>query len=126
MPGYLSAQALADLALPGLPTTRRGLDMLASRKNWRFVARVGRGGGRLFATADLPDVARAVLLARRIDAAQERCGMTAKSSQSACRTLRDRGFTLPDLATPLSPWRDWVRATRRLWLSWLDMASRMS
>lgn len=71
MPGHLSAQALADLALPGLPSTRYRITQLAARENWRFIERTGRGGGRLFATADLPDVARAVLLVSRLTIAAQ-------------------------------------------------------
>ena len=66
MPGYISAQELAGLCLPGLPTTKRNVNNMASREGWAFVDRAGRGGGRLYAVTDLPEAARAALLERRI------------------------------------------------------------
>lgn len=62
---YLSAPELAALALDGLPGSRRRIDALAARDGWAHVQRLGRGGGRLFAIADLPERARRDLEARR-------------------------------------------------------------
>lgn len=67
VPGYLSAQDIADLALAGLPATKRRINDIAARDNWPFVDRVGRGGGRLYATASLPAAALKDLLNRRLD-----------------------------------------------------------
>lgn len=63
--GHLSAAQIAAAALPGLPATKRGVNMVAERDGWRFIDRVGRGGGRLYAIADLPAEARAALIERR-------------------------------------------------------------
>ena len=55
---HLSAQEIAALALDGLPETKRGVQLLAERAGWSSVPRVGRGGGRCYAVADLPEGAR--------------------------------------------------------------------
>lgn len=55
---YLSAQEIASLELEGLPTNRMAVTKRASRGEWRWIDRQGRGGGRLFAVADLPEAAR--------------------------------------------------------------------
>lgn len=58
---YKSAAELADLKLEGLPTTKRGINLLAQRDGWRFEERSGRGGGRVYLVADLPEAARECL-----------------------------------------------------------------
>ncbi len=55
---YLSALEIASLELEGLPTDRNAVAMRAKRGEWRWIDRQGRGGGRLFAVADLPEAAR--------------------------------------------------------------------
>ena len=55
---HLSALEIASLALEDLPETKRGVQLRASRDGWSTVARAGRGGGVLYAVADLPDGAR--------------------------------------------------------------------
>ena len=55
---HLSAQEIAALALDGLPETKRGVHLLAERAGWASVPRQGRGGGRVYAVADLPERAR--------------------------------------------------------------------
>lgn len=68
---HLSAGQIARLKLPGLPVTERGVQMMAGRQNWPWTARPGRGGGRLYAVAGLPEAARAALAhhqARRVPA----------------------------------------------------------
>lgn len=65
IPAYLSAKDLADLALPGLPRSKRHLIRVAEASAWSFVERPLMGGlTRLYATADLPDVAMIALMAR--------------------------------------------------------------
>ncbi len=65
VPGYASAIELAEAALPGLPSTKRGINMKALAEGWAFIDRPGRGGGRLYRVADLPAVARQALFDRR-------------------------------------------------------------
>ncbi|WP_426255409.1 transposase [Sphingomonas sp. DC2300-3] len=55
---HLSPSEIAALALDGLPETKRGVQLLAERAGWASIARVGRGGGRQYAVADLPEAAR--------------------------------------------------------------------
>lgn len=69
VPGYASARELAGAALPGLPTTKRGINLRAAADGWGFIDRVGQGGGRLFRVADLPTDAQQALLQQRINAA---------------------------------------------------------
>ncbi|WP_431285935.1 transposase domain-containing protein [Humitalea sp. 24SJ18S-53] len=67
---WWSAADLAKQALPGLPTTERGIAMLAERRGWlaaehegfRWRARAGRGGGVEFHTNVLPLEARLKLV----------------------------------------------------------------
>ncbi len=69
---WYSAKALADLDLPGLPTSKRGIQELAKTEAWgdRFDGegqplvrkRAGRGGGQEYHVSLLPTAARARLL----------------------------------------------------------------
>jgi putative transposase len=56
--GHISAKALADLRLPGLPTTVAGIWKRAEGEGWSFVERPDRGGGRLYDISSLPEEAR--------------------------------------------------------------------
>jgi transposase InsO family protein len=64
VPGYVSADELATAALPELPSTKRGINKRAASEGWRYIDRVGRGGGRLYRVLDLPEAARNELTAR--------------------------------------------------------------
>lgn len=60
---WLTSSELADLALPGMPTTKRNVNALAEREDWaRFSAlcrqRAGRGGGLEYHVKLLPVAAR--------------------------------------------------------------------
>ncbi|PLX92149.1 MAG: hypothetical protein C0621_10375 [Desulfuromonas sp.] len=44
--------------LPGMPTTERGVQLLATRQNWPWRKRAGRGGGREYPVTALPDQTR--------------------------------------------------------------------
>lgn len=54
---HLSAHEIAQLALEGLPETKRGVQLVADRLGWTWIPRTGPGGGRLFTVADLPEPA---------------------------------------------------------------------
>lgn len=63
MKSWLTSSEIADLMLPGLPETDRGIRMLAEREDWqRFSAlcrqRSGRGGGLEYHVSLLPVAAR--------------------------------------------------------------------
>lgn len=62
---HLSAAELAELELPGLPSTKRRINERAGRENWAYIDRIGRGGGRLYAVSSLPAEARRALADRR-------------------------------------------------------------
>ncbi|SCW56084.1 Mu DNA-binding domain-containing protein [Sphingobium faniae] len=56
---YLSAQEIADLRLPGLPTTKRGVLIRADLEGWAYETRVVRGGeARFFSILHLPKSAQ--------------------------------------------------------------------
>ncbi len=64
---WFSAQELADMALPGLPATKRGIQVIADREGWARTCneqgplarkRAGRGGGFEYHIALLPEAAR--------------------------------------------------------------------
>lgn len=59
---------IAAAALPGLPTTKRGVQFLAARSDWPSRPRAGRGGGVEYAIELLPPEARAAYVARHIAA----------------------------------------------------------
>ncbi|MBN9438948.1 DNA-binding protein [Bosea sp. (in: a-proteobacteria)] len=64
---WLTSSEIADLALPGMPSTDRGVRMLAEREDWaRFSAlcrqRPGRGGGLEYHIQLLPVAARVAYL----------------------------------------------------------------
>lgn len=66
---WYSAAELAELALPGLPSTERSVQRLAARSGWnghkRFAReRTGRGGGMEYRIEVLPVEARMALLGR--------------------------------------------------------------
>lgn len=59
---HVSALQLAEARLPGLPATESAVIRRARTENWSSIPRPGRGGGRLYAVADLPAAAREALL----------------------------------------------------------------
>ena len=58
---WFSAREIAALGIPGLPTTRQGVQDFAEAQGWKWKARPGRGGGRLYASTNLPLAAQAKL-----------------------------------------------------------------
>lgn len=54
---WYTAQELANLRLPSLPTTKRRINSLATRENWNNRQRKGRGGGREYHISVLPNAA---------------------------------------------------------------------
>ncbi len=64
VPRYLSAQAIADLQLAGLPATKRNVNARAAADGWKWAQRDGPGGGRLYAVSSLPADAQRDLVRR--------------------------------------------------------------
>lgn len=94
---WLTSSELADLALPDMPATARGVSMLAEREDWaRFAAycrpREGRGGGTEYHVNLLPVAARVAYLG----AAAPRPGAAGEAIQAAPEPVVDlaRGATL--------------------------------
>ena len=56
---HYSALQIAEMGLPGMPGTERGIHLLAARHGWPRRRRSGRGGGRVYPLKALPDEAQA-------------------------------------------------------------------
>ena len=62
---YYSACQIAEMRLPGLPGTRRGVKAKALSESWPLLSRPsGRGGGRVYPLEALPDEAQAEIRRR--------------------------------------------------------------
>lgn len=59
---WFTARELAEMELPGLPATRRGVNKQATREAWSSRDRRGRGGGREYHYTVLPEAARAEII----------------------------------------------------------------
>lgn len=64
MENYFSAKELEALHLTTLPSCKRLINIKATKENWPFRARKGKGGGREYNINDLPAEVRAEFLAR--------------------------------------------------------------
>jgi putative transposase len=83
---WYTAQDLADLALPGLPGTKRKINELAEREGWRKATthardRAGRGGGMEYHLSLLPAPARLQLLRQVSGAVALAAAQTVKPGQ---------------------------------------------
>lgn len=65
---WFTAQELADLVLPDMPETAFGVRKKADAEHWPSRPRKGRGGGREYNIAALPQAARLALVDRLVDA----------------------------------------------------------
>jgi putative transposase len=89
---WFSAAELAAMALPSLPNTTRGINLLAERGDWqrdawrdvRWRARAGRGGGMQYHYSVLPSVAQIVLTMQfsQVAEASERAVAKAQLTQA--------------------------------------------
>ncbi|HRJ61507.1 MAG TPA: transposase domain-containing protein [Azospirillaceae bacterium] len=61
MKEWWTAKELADLNLPGLPATERGVQTKAAAEGWKSRPRAGRGGGCEYHLSDLPTPAQVAL-----------------------------------------------------------------
>ncbi|MCL2297790.1 MAG: Mu transposase C-terminal domain-containing protein [Proteobacteria bacterium] len=55
---HYSARDLAEMKLPGLPSTERNILRRATVEGWAWIKREGSGGGRLYAVSSLPVAAQ--------------------------------------------------------------------
>ncbi|MBS4773400.1 MAG: DDE-type integrase/transposase/recombinase [Proteobacteria bacterium] len=65
MENYFSAKQLEALHLTSLPSCKRLINIKATKENWPFRARKGKGGGREYNINDLPAEVRSEFLARK-------------------------------------------------------------
>ena len=72
MKEWLSAQELAEMKLPTLPTTKICIIDKAKRENWQSRPRSGRGGGKEYNIASLPVRAKEELARRSLSNVLER------------------------------------------------------
>jgi putative transposase len=68
MKQWLSASEIAALRLPGLPASKRGVQFLAQRRQWKGRKREGQGGGIEYPVDVLPVEARAAYVAQHVQA----------------------------------------------------------
>ncbi|MBI1386650.1 MAG: DDE-type integrase/transposase/recombinase [Rhizobiales bacterium] len=108
---WFTARELAELAVPGLPKTRMGIQKQADRDDWPWRPRSGRGGGREYPVSALPDRPRALLMLRLEPAAEA----TAVAAPRRERTPA----SLPALA-------DWQREVMDARLALLSEVERLS
>ena len=69
---WMTAAEIASLRLPDLPTTKAGVNLKARSERWTSRPRQGRGGGREYPVAALPERARKVLAQRVLQAQENR------------------------------------------------------
>lgn len=91
---WLTAAEIADLALPGLPGTKRGVTEWARREGWAdrptmSRPRTGAGGGLEYHLDLLPPVARQAYVGRLIPEAVPFSSAAAAEAEPAAAALRD-------------------------------------
>lgn len=102
MRDWLSPQELADLALPGMPETKRGWNEFIERERWldqtgKVRLRGGRGGGLEYHIDLLPPAALAVHAARAIgEIAATRQEQVAAASADGAEALKSRALESRD------------------------------
>lgn len=67
MKEWFTAREIAELGLPGLPTSERAVQLRAVRENWPGRDRAGRGGGKEHPLSALPGGARAAYVAQHLE-----------------------------------------------------------
>ncbi len=55
---WITASEIVKRQLPGLPTSRRGVEYKAKAENWSFRSKQGKGGGKEYALSALPKEAQ--------------------------------------------------------------------
>ncbi len=71
MKEWFSAQELADMKLPDIPSAKKNILALAKRQNWKNRPRAGFGGGKEYHISCLPEIARIQLAVMTAPAAKK-------------------------------------------------------
>lgn len=72
MKEWFSAQELADLKLPDIPSAKKNIIEKAAREYWQSRPRCGRGGGKEYNVSSLPAKAKEELARRSLSSVPER------------------------------------------------------
>ena len=105
MKEWFSAQELADLKLPGIPSAKKNILALAKRKNWKNRPRVGFGGGKEYHISNLPEVARIQLAVMTAPAAKKEAAKTEINPQGLAEYAHIEGRK----AELTQSWKSWKR-----------------
>lgn len=116
---WLTASEIADLALPGLPATKRGVADLAERDGWAARPtlsrrRRGAGGGLEFHLDLLPPVARQVYVGRLVPETVAFEMAAAAEAEPAAAALRDEAAEARDARLALIAAAERYRTETRL------------
>lgn len=116
---YFNARDLAGL--PGLPGSERGIQKLAARELWPFRKRAGRGGGREYSLAALPEETRNHLLDRMVTTLP---GTDCNLPAPAIETLPDAPEPAADLPaiTTLKKWQTETMDARIFFMRLIEKA----
>ncbi len=76
MKEWFSAQELADLKLPEIPSAKKNILALSKRQNWKNRPRAGFGGGKEYHISNLPEVARIQLAVMTAPAVKKEAAKT--------------------------------------------------
>lgn len=89
---WLTAAEIAALALPGMPVSKRGVNLRAGEEKWPYRERAGRGGGREYHVSALPEAARVELGRRAVaNVPTPAAPIPAKAEMKASTALTGRG-----------------------------------
>jgi putative transposase len=125
---WYTARELAGLALPGLPGSERGIQMLAKREGWPHRPRAGRGGGREYPLSALPKEAQTALFDRAIaQLPSTGCPLAAAVEPAPVPALREEAappavIEVPDLGD-LKTWQTRTMDARLAFIRLLERAS---
>lgn len=90
MKQWFTPSELAELKLPGLPSTDRAIQMRAKREVWESRKRAARGGGFEYPVATLPETAQAALRKRHLTAHSK--ALVAQAASTAVARIDPAGL----------------------------------
>ncbi len=107
MKSHYTAKELAGLT--GLPGTERSVQRKADREQWPFRAKAGRGGGREYAIASLPEATKDHLHRLAMEAAGQ--ALVPAVSKKIIRPAVSKEVALQEIVSPqaITELKDWQR-----------------